>query len=103
MNYSKWLRTEYPELKDASKEKTCDLINEAKKNSSAYLLLNPLVIFGITYIFYKLLTSYNYFSPLQGNNSWLWIFIFICIASFFSTKIIHIIIKKELKKILENS
>ncbi|MCL1050864.1 hypothetical protein L2755_14695 [Shewanella abyssi] len=103
MNYTDWLKTEYPQFKNSSTVETFQYIEQAKADTKTItILLVFFMPFALLYPMNHLLTSYG-FAPFESVFYWCMFLAVTFIGSKLMDKLESELIKTSLRKLLKNS
>ncbi|QQX80508.1 hypothetical protein JK628_01095 [Shewanella sp. KX20019] len=103
LNYTDWLKTEYPQLKNSSSAETFQYIEQAKADTKTItILLVFFMPFALLYPMNHLLTSYG-FAPFESIFYWCMFLAVTFIGSLLMSKLESEIIKRKLRHLLKNS
>jgi len=102
LNYTDWLKVNYPELESASSVETYSYIKQAKKGTRLWReLFGMMIIIALVLLLNMLLASQG-FVPFESVFYWCSFVIVILISSYLANKLEQNIIKSKLHKIVKS-
>ena len=103
MNYTDWLLINYPELKDVSSATTFKYISEAKSKTKVYSEVVLTILVFVFVIPASIILPELGFESFDNIIWWLCMGVLISIASFISSKLADLEIRKALSAIVESA
>ncbi|ACJ31504.1 Membrane-associated protein, putative [Shewanella piezotolerans WP3] len=103
MNYTDWLRSEFPPLRASTSTETLEYITQAK--SETRKLTIPLVFLSavaLIYLMNAVLSSYG-FAPFESVVYWVAFIIVFNVGSVGTDKLESVIIKRRLRALVRNN